>query len=232
VLQSPRLNQSVFLRTWDPFRFDTFDGLDELPYYLFWACNVSFNRDFMLEHGMFRDEMGRAGAAAHEDVELGYRLHRQGMQLYFAPDALGHHYHIENLAGAMKRGYQRGLNFGEFRVRVPEPEILVRYHVLDFSTLGAHWRALTSDRRRYLMGGDRSFAALALRYLLRFSLFNILTVTALWLPLANAAERSPLLARFVHRNLYRGLISWRFFRGVRDARRIYPQGDTGVTSVG
>jgi glycosyltransferase involved in cell wall biosynthesis len=232
VVQSPKLVQSVFLRIWDPFRFDSFEGLEALPYYLFWACNVSFDREFMLTHGMFREEMGRAGAAAHEDVELGYRLHRRGMRLYFASGALGYHYHIENLAGAMQRGYQRGLNFGEFHKRVPEPEIVVRYHVLSFSTIGDHVHALRSDRRRYLIGADRNPLALALRYALRFTLFNFVTVRLLWLPLASAAEHSPLLAPLMHRDLYRGLISWRFFCGVRDAKRIYGSKGAGVTSAG
>ena len=43
----------------------------ELPYYMFWACNISFRREFMLAHGMFRDEMGRLNArlsAVTEDV--------------------------------------------------------------------------------------------------------------------------------------------------------------------
>lgn len=232
VKQSPSLKESAFLRIWDPFRFDAFAGMEALPYYLFWACNVSFKRSFMLAHGMFRNEMGRAGAAAHEDVELGYRLHRQGMRLYFAPDALGYHHHIETLSGAMRRAYQRGLNFGEFHQRVPEPEIAVRYHVLDFSTLGDHARALNSDRRAYLIGADRHALLLTLRYLLRFVLFNRATVPLLWLPLAQAAERYSPLERLMHRDLYRGVISWRFFRGVSDAKRIYGVGGVGVDGVG
>jgi glycosyltransferase involved in cell wall biosynthesis len=78
VLQSPRLTQSVFLRTWDPFRFSSFSGQAELPYYRFWACNVSAKREFVLSRSGFREHRGRGGYAAHEDAELGYRLHQAG----------------------------------------------------------------------------------------------------------------------------------------------------------
>lgn len=223
VLQSPALDQSLFLRTWDPFRFRCLGDLAELPYYYFWACNISFKTDFMRRHGMFREAMGRAGAAAHEDVELGYRLHRHGLRIVYSRAALGHHYHLETLEGAMRRAYQRGLNWGEFHERVPVPEIVVRYHVCSWRTLADHWRALTGPGRQHLLGADRSAVLLALRYLLRGTLFNRVLVGAFWVPLLAAAERSSLLARLISPDIYRGVISHRFFRGCADAFRLFPQ---------
>jgi GT2 family glycosyltransferase len=222
VLQSPTLNQSLFLRTWDPFRFRYLGDRAELPYYYFWACNVSFKTDFMRRHGMFREEMGRAGAAAHEDVELGYRLHQHGLRIIYSRAALGYHHHIETLDGAMRRAYQRGLNWGEFHERVPVPEITVRYHVCSWATLADHWHALSGPRRQYLLGPDRSAVLLGLRYLLRGLLFNRALVGGLWVPLLAAAEKSSRLARLVNPNLYRGVISHRFFRGCADASRLFP----------
>ena len=84
VEQSPELTQTVFLRKWDPFRFGELDGLGELPAYRFWACNISFHREFVVEHGMFRHEKGRAGPSWLEDLELGYRLKGHGMRLFYA----------------------------------------------------------------------------------------------------------------------------------------------------
>ena len=103
VLQSPKLTQSVLLRNWDSFRFRIFEGQQELPYYRFWACNVSVNREFVLKCGGFREHRGRAGAPAHEDPELGYRLHLAGMRLLYARDALGFHYHVVTLESACQR---------------------------------------------------------------------------------------------------------------------------------
>ena len=58
VLQSPKLTHSVFLSRWDPWRLGNLPDGKALPYTMFWACNMSFKRDFMLRHGMFRDEGG------------------------------------------------------------------------------------------------------------------------------------------------------------------------------
>lgn len=221
VSQSPKLNKTVFLRTWDPFKFRDLKNYSELPYYFFWACNISFKRGFMLENGMFREPMGRAGAAAHEDVELGYRLHKQGLKILYCKDALGHHYHIETLAGAMKRAYQRGLNWGEFRSLVPEPEVVVRYHVLSFGTLKAHVEAFRTGRVKHLIGADRYPVLLCLRYLLRALVFNKVLVNRVWIPLLESAEHCAPIAKLVHRQLYRGVISYHFFKGCRDGEKIY-----------
>jgi glycosyltransferase involved in cell wall biosynthesis len=223
VLQSPALNQSLFLRTWDPFRFRDLESLKELPYYMFWACHVSFKRDFMLQQGMFQEPMGRAGAAAHEDVELGYRLHQHGLRLQYNPDCLGYHYHLDILEGALTRAYQRGLNWDDFKEHVPTPEITVKYHVLRLSTVSDHLRAWTGPGRHYLMGADRSFIRLSMLYAVRLLGFNRWTVKYLWLPFLRSAERSKLLARFVHRSMYRGVIAHYFFKGCHDGAKTYRQ---------
>ena len=221
IVQSPQMNQSVFLKTWDPYRFRVLPDGQELPYYMFWAINISFKRDFMLRHGMFRDEMGRAGPAAHEDVELGYRLHKHGLRIIHCKAALGYHYHVDTFEGVLRRSYQRGLNLGELLGRVPEPEIAVRYHVLNPGTLGAHFRALTGPRREYLMGPDRNPLLLSISYLLRFIVFNSLAVDHLWVPIMKKAEHSRFFSRLVHRELYRGVIAHYSQKGQREAKRIY-----------
>jgi glycosyltransferase involved in cell wall biosynthesis len=227
VLQSPALTQSVFLAKWDPWHLGNLPDGQVLPYYMFWACNISIRRDVMLAHGMFRDEMGRGGAAAHEDVELGYRLHQQGLQVVYSRDAWGHHHHVETLEGTLRRSHQRGLNWPDFRRRVPHPEIDVSYRAYDLSTLLAQWQALRGPRRPYLMGADRSLLWLGLRHLQRRLMFNRLSVRALWLPLFAAAEVHPWVARLVHENMYRGVVVHYFQRGRADAGR---QPGTGTAS--
>lgn len=219
VLQSPRLDETLFLRRWDPWRLGGLvDGM-ELPYYMFWACNVSFKRRFMLEHGMFRDERGRAGPAAHEDAELGHRLHQHGLRLVAGRDALGYHHHVETLEGTLRRSHQRGLNFPDFQARVPHPEIDVAYRTYDFAWLAAHAAALSGERRRYLMAADRGVARLALRHALRVLFFNGLLVERLWLPLLRAGERHAWAAALARPGLYRGVVVHYFLRGLREARR-------------
>src|SRR5262249_12715363 len=91
VIQSPELDQTVFLKTWDPFRFSDLEGLEELEPYRFGALNLSFKRDFMLKYGMFQEESGRGGAAWMEDLELGYRLKKHGLRFFYSKDAWAHH---------------------------------------------------------------------------------------------------------------------------------------------
>lgn len=218
VLQSPRLTDSVFLTKWDPWHLgDLADGL-AMPYYMFWACNISFRRDFMLRHGMFKDEIGRAGAAAHEDVELGYRLHQHGLKVVYDRGSLGFHHHVETLKGSLQRSYQRGLNWLDFRQRVPHPEMDVAYRAYNLATLIQHRDELLGPRRPYLMGADRSMAWLTLRYLQRTVMFNRFTAKLLWLPLFNAAERVRWVASCMHENMYRGMIVHYFLLGCRDGR--------------
>ena len=190
VEQSPRLPQTVFLRTWDAFRFCAFDGLVELPYYRFWACNISAKRDFLLQNGPFREQRGRAGYASHEDAELGYHLHKAGLRILFNPTAHAEHYHVTTLDGACKHRYMQGMNFGEFRNCVREPEIPVTYHVLTWSTLPDHLRAWFGPRRQYLSASDRNPALFIARELARAVVFNGVTVPYLWRPFLEKAETS------------------------------------------
>lgn len=232
VLQSPKLDQTVFLRNWDPFRFTDVDGGVELPYYRFWANNISVKRAFLMAHGLFRVDMGRGGAAAHEDSELGYRLHKAGLRILYNAAALGHHYHFVTLDGAIKRWYERGVNWGELRACVPAPELPVAYHILNLQTVRDHVRTFFSPRRKYLMGADRNPALLLLRHVFRFAAFNRLTTRYLWRPLFERAESSPTLARVMNRQFYRLFLYYYFLKGVRDAEPVYGRVPGDDRSVG
>jgi glycosyltransferase involved in cell wall biosynthesis len=215
-------DQGLFLRKWDAFGFRAFRAHEELPYYRFWACNISAKRHFLLRHGCFREHKGRAGYAAHEDAELGFRLSKAGLSIVYCPDALGLHHHVVTFEEACKRRYMQGLNFGEFHAFADAPEISVAYHVLNWKTLPNHFRALFGPRRRYLMPADRNPAVLMLRHLARGIAFNGLVVRAIWQPLLRRAEHDRWLARLVWPGMYRGVIFSYFLRGCRDGDRQYP----------
>jgi glycosyltransferase involved in cell wall biosynthesis len=219
VDQSPLLKETVFLRTWDSFRFSDFDGLTEVPYYRFWACNISLKRDFMLAHGLFREPRGRAGAAAHEDPELGCRLHQAGLRIFYSNQALGHHYHAVTLEVACKRAYMQGLNFDEFRALAPAPEIPVAYHDLRWKTLGDHMSAWFGPAGRNLSASDRNPIVSVGRWMIRGIVFNRVTVRLVWDPVFALAERDPRVAGMMRPALYRGLISYYFFRGCHEGNR-------------
>jgi glycosyltransferase involved in cell wall biosynthesis len=219
VLQSPELNQSVFLKKWDPFRFRDLQGLRELPAYRFGAANLSFKRDFMLRYGMFHEKMARAGAAALEDWEVGYRLKKHGMRLLYCVDALGYHYHLCTLDEASRRWYQRGLNYEDFRSRATDPELSVYLHVLSFRTLGDHIRVLWGSNS--FRGMERSFIWHIIRHSARLLILNRLTACWIWRPMLNKAESNRVLATLMHRQIYRAFLYYQFLKGICDAKRIY-----------
>ncbi|MCD8554002.1 glycosyltransferase [Seleniivibrio sp.] len=57
----------------------------------FYTCNISIDRDFLLSEDIIFDE--RFYKYNFEDIELGYRLAKKGMQIYFYPEACGEHHH-------------------------------------------------------------------------------------------------------------------------------------------
>ena len=222
VFQSSELIQTVYLRNWDPHNFESLKGIEELPFYMFWACNVSLKRKFMLEHGMFRDPKGRAGPAAHEDPEVGYRLMKAGMRLFYDEQAKGYHYHLEDFDITLDRMYQRGLNFGQFRTLVPEPEVVVAYHVWNLGTIVDHIKTFSSnERKQNLIPHDRILLRLLMHYLIRGIVFNFLTIKFVWLPFLRAAETNKMLENLVHPKFYHGVLAYYFHRGCADGNRIF-----------
>ena len=153
VLQSPTMNHSVFLKHWDPFGFQDLEGGKELPYLMFWVCNLSVKRDFLLEHGLFTETIGPAGPHHHHDTELGYRLSQHGLRILYNGDGWGYHYHPSTLDEAIERYYQRGLNWTSFRKIVPTSDVSVFFHVLTAQTVGDHLRVLKSSN--LLQGRER-----------------------------------------------------------------------------
>jgi glycosyltransferase involved in cell wall biosynthesis len=219
VDESRRLVDTVFLRHWDHFKMIALAGRKELPYYWFWACNLSVKREFLMRHALFREQRGRGGEAAHEDIVLGYRLSRFGLRILFSEEARALHCHPTTFEAACNRRYMQGVNFGEFHSHAPAPEIPVVYHVLNWRTLPDHVRAVFGARRRYLEGADRNPVLLLLRHAARAVLFNGAMVRGVWEPLVRAAEHNSTIARLMNAQLYRGVMFYHFLRGCRDGYR-------------
>jgi cellulose synthase/poly-beta-1,6-N-acetylglucosamine synthase-like glycosyltransferase len=215
VLQSPDLPQTVFQRKWDPFKyFELGDSEVELPYWKFWACQISLKRSFLLENGLFREHKG----AAHEDVELGYRLWRKGLRIIYLPRALGNHYHPENLQQAIRRAYERGRHWRFIEENVPDPQIWVKYHILNRRTIGYHLTTFRNLSQTQLPAEDRNVPLLLAKYFIRWSMFNRLTIP-IWIHLLQKAEDNPRLAALLHPYCYRGTVFYHFIKGHTDEVR-------------
>ena len=216
VIQDSGNEPTVFLKKWDPFRFRELSGLRDLPYYLFWTCNVSAKKSFLLKAGLVNEKLTAGGAYAHEDVEFGYRLWKNGLVLRFSEEALAFHHHIVSLEQALRKAQLGGRKWVDFRRTVDMPELTVRYHVLSPPFLKDYVTTFRQERNN-LLGSDRNPAQLFLLQLLRVTAFNRMTVPAFWLPLLNLAEKSPTLARLMNRTFYRCTVSHFFHKGVWNA---------------
>jgi len=217
VLQSPECNQSAFLRHWDPFGLKDFRGVGELPFFMFWTCNISAKTEFLLRHGMFSENSGPGGHHTHHDTELGYRLRQHGLRILYSEQALGHHYHPATLKQTIRQYYERGLNWGSFRKLVPAPEVLILFHLLTLKTLREFVLALRTPDP--LPPAERSLLRHVVRTILRSIAFNRLTVPGFWNPFLARVESSPQLERLLSRRTFRALMHYHFVRGIRDGEQ-------------
>jgi glycosyltransferase involved in cell wall biosynthesis len=215
---SPELNKSVFLRKFDRNRCSDYAGCQELPYYMFFGCNISAKREFVLRYGGMPEEIGIGGAIAHQDRVLGHRLMKGGLRILYCPEALAYHHHDITLQQMCKFQYRQGESFNQTRIWINEPELAVAAHFWDISTVWDHLRVWFGPRRNLVAPADRNPLLLLGRYFLRSLAFNAVTVNLLWTPLANRAEFSPVIAGLVHPRIYRGIVAYHTFRGYRKGR--------------
>ncbi|MCR5662164.1 MAG: glycosyltransferase [bacterium] len=61
-----------------------------LPWYYFLTGNASVKKSRLIEVGMFDEAFTGYG---HEDLELGYRIIKHGMNIYYNPEAVNYHWH-------------------------------------------------------------------------------------------------------------------------------------------
>lgn len=219
VVQSPDLTQTVFLQKWDPFRFNALEDREELPAYRFFAMNISVKRDFLIRNGLYLEHRGRGGASCMEDLELGVRLKQHGLRLFYSKSALASHYHVVTLDQAIRRWYERGLNYGEFRRHAPLPELTVYFHVLDRQTAREYFSVLRGANS--FQGSEKKIVWHLIWHAGRMVVLNAVTSRLFWRPLFDLAEKRPGLAVLMKPSMYRAFLYYHFLRGVRDGRRIY-----------
>jgi GT2 family glycosyltransferase/2-polyprenyl-3-methyl-5-hydroxy-6-metoxy-1,4-benzoquinol methylase len=65
----------------------------------FYSSNVSLKREFFLAAGGFDEDF----SYDYEDLDLAWRLHQQGIRLWYAPNALGHHLHAYDWEALARR---------------------------------------------------------------------------------------------------------------------------------
>ncbi|TXN43707.1 glycosyltransferase, partial [Methylobacterium sp. WL18] len=85
----PALPFSPFSALHHDASYDALAGRVEVGWDAFLTCNVSVDRRLLEEAGGFDPRL-----TWHEDIELGERLARRGMHLFYEPEALAYHHHL------------------------------------------------------------------------------------------------------------------------------------------
>jgi GT2 family glycosyltransferase len=88
----------------------------------FWTCNLSVPADALRAAGGFDAERFRE--AIVEDVELGYRLAREGWGVLYREDAVCHHAHRVTPRGYFERMVRLGVNLVRMWQKHRDPQIL------------------------------------------------------------------------------------------------------------
>jgi GT2 family glycosyltransferase len=93
VTWSPEVRVTPFMRWYGErgalFAYGQFRRKRELDFRFFYTCNLSLKTDFLRSSGQFDEEFRSAN---FEDIELGYRLAKNGMRLVYNPQAVAYHY--------------------------------------------------------------------------------------------------------------------------------------------
>lgn len=105
--------------------YDEQKHLPLLRWYHFWTCNVSFKRQFMLDHGMFDERF-----LYWEDLICGHKLAQAGMRLRFVEGARGENLHHLAPAAIAAKGALAGRWLFEFLELIPERVIKERFGIL------------------------------------------------------------------------------------------------------
>ncbi len=98
------------------FNFSSFCSGEQIDCQNFYTCNVSIKQKF-LKNELFDETFTYA---SHEDLELGERLGRKGMKLYYCADIQAQHHHFLKIEGIAKRVYLMGRSAHIFWNKIPD----------------------------------------------------------------------------------------------------------------
>jgi len=85
--------------------FQNLTHMKEMNFNYFFTCNLSAKRTFLLQNGLFNEQYPFASG---EDIELGSRLTKAGLKLYYNKNAIAYHIHPMSLMSYIKRYFKMG----------------------------------------------------------------------------------------------------------------------------
>jgi GT2 family glycosyltransferase/glycosyltransferase involved in cell wall biosynthesis len=99
------------------FRFSKMQPRQFYDYRHFWTCNLSLPRAAFEAAGLFDEDFREAAA---EDIDLGYRLERQGYRIYYDPACRAEHDHPFSFTGFCRHRLAAGRNLILLAKKHPE----------------------------------------------------------------------------------------------------------------
>lgn len=111
-----------------------------LDWRAFYTCNLSIKKTFLLEHGLFDEDIRYS-----DDVELGSRLDRFGLKIFYFPQALGFHRHFLTEKDYLNIARREGKGLATWYLKRPQDCNYLK--ALKFPPCMPQ-----SDRLRYLVG--------------------------------------------------------------------------------
>ena len=129
------------------------DG-DVVPFNFFYTSNLSLDRKLLLTNPFDTT----FPAAAWEDIELAYRLDRQGLKIHYNAKAITRHHHPMSVDSFARRQYTVGKSGAIFYRKHPDLGHFLGVHELESRTL-ADKHHLDRLRRRARLGERFRFLA-------------------------------------------------------------------------
>ncbi len=94
-----------------------------LPWYFFLTGNAAAPKDALIEVGMFDESFTGYG---HEDIELGYRLAKAGIPIYYNHGAVNYHWHPVEFEEQCSKMRLAGISTVRFYNKHRDPEVKLR----------------------------------------------------------------------------------------------------------
>jgi glycosyltransferase involved in cell wall biosynthesis len=94
---------------------------EEISFHFFYTCNVSLKTEFLRTCGQFDEEFK---SAAYEDIELGYRLTKCDLRLFYNPEAVGYHHQFFLFADACRKTLAHGAAAQTFLTKEAGQQVL------------------------------------------------------------------------------------------------------------
>ncbi len=103
-----------------PYIKEPFKPWQKLKFSYFLSGNLSLRKKALLDAGKFDEDFAGYG---WEDIELGYRLSKTGLHLYYLPFAVNHHNHEVSDEDMAKRKFDMGRSAAVFLKKHPNFEV-------------------------------------------------------------------------------------------------------------